>query len=167
MQIAYLSDHPEFIAQIVDWHCEIWGDTSAKCKHDMRHKLLQHLNTKAIPITMIALSEKKCVGSVSLVFHDLDSHTHLSPWISYLYVDSNYRRKGIGTYLFKTILRKAKEIGCDKLYTYHSSSIGQTYPLNLINQIDLHEIEETTWNDEPVVILEISSTALDKQFSGK
>lgn len=168
MHIAYLNDHPEFIHQVADWSFQEWGDeTPARNNSEVwRRKFLQHLNTKNLPITLCAVDGKQCIGTVSLTFHDLDTHPHLSPWISHLYVIPTQRGKGVGTYLIKTIMRKAKELGCTKLYSYQTEILARNFKKKY-NDIGLAIVETVKKGKETVVIVEIDLQTSQKETGKK
>ncbi|PSP02598.1 MAG: hypothetical protein BRC47_07420 [Cyanobacteria bacterium QS_7_48_42] len=42
----------------------------------------QRLNRNSLPLTLVAFLDTLPVGSVSLVNCDLDSHSHLKPWLA-------------------------------------------------------------------------------------
>ncbi len=119
MHIVYLGEHPEYIPELVDGCFEEWGYLHpGKNKEDMRHKFHQQTNTNCLPLTILALEGKSWLGTASLIFHDMETHLNLSPWLSSVYVPPAHRRQGIGTHILKTSLRKAKDLGCSKLYLF-------------------------------------------------
>jgi len=166
MEIAYLADHPEYLNQLSEWFSKEWSvDDGGRSMEEWRLKLLQNLNTKTIPLTIVALKNKDCVGTASLVFHELDSHTHLSPWLSCVYVLPECRNKGIGTYLVKTVIRKARELGCAKLYSYQYEALAKNFQVRY-KFLGLKTVEKTKINNETVLIMEIDPSALSGHLSG-
>lgn len=160
MEIAYLADHPEYINLLAEWFSTNWGtEEVGRTQEEWRNKLLKHLNTKNIPLTLLALKNKKCVGTASLVFHDLPSHNHLSPWLSCVYVTPECRNKGIGTYLVKTLIRRAKDLGCTKLYSYQFEALARNFK-ERYKFLGLSLVDKVKVNDTTVLVMEIDPTAL-------
>ena len=48
----------------------------------------------------------------------MEVHLELTPWLSSVYVDSTYRRQGIGSQLVKRIVREAAKINTQILYLF-------------------------------------------------
>lgn len=164
MEIAYLADHPEYINLLSEWFSKEWStEEGGRTVEEWRSRLLQHLNTK-IPLTILALNNKVCVGTASLVFHDLASHAHLSPWLSCVYVIPECRNKGIGIYLVKTLIRKAREMGCPKVYAYQFEVLARDfearYPF-----LGLKTVEKAKIKNEKVLIMEIDPHSLSSHLT--
>lgn len=151
MHIAYLADHPEYLTLLTQWFYEEWSYLNpGKTEEDLRHKLIQRLNTHCFPLTLLALDGQECLGTSSLIFHDMDTHLHLSPWLSSMYVPPNKRNLGIGTHLLKSSLRKAKELGCSKLYLYTPRQSAWC------EKFGWTPIERTHYREEKVTVMEIN-----------
>jgi len=59
---------------------------------------------KTFPYTFIALAGELPVGMVSVKESELARREEISPWLSALYVAPEYRRRGIGDRLIKTVI---------------------------------------------------------------
>lgn len=77
-----------------------------------------------LPFSLVAFEDTLPVGSVSLVESDLDSHSHLSPWVASLVVWPEYRGRGIGWQLMERIEETARDIGFASVYLYTFSAEG-------------------------------------------
>lgn len=75
----------------------------------------------------IALWNGKPAGMVLLIHSDLDTHTHLTPWLASLYVAPEFRSLGISRGLVKAIEQVAFDLRHEELYlyTYHPSFYEQ------------------------------------------
>ncbi|WP_371379709.1 GNAT family N-acetyltransferase [Sporomusa aerivorans] len=90
----------------------------SKSQHTLE-RLIQHFGdrkSEIFPLTLIAITSDKCVGTVSLVKNDLTTQTDLSPWLASLYVDENHRKQGIGERLTDKALHIAQEVGITTLF---------------------------------------------------
>ena len=77
-----------------------------------------HSNTfdYRIPLTLVALENQDCLGSVSIFENDLDIREEYTPWLASLCVKKDRRNEGIGLKLVAAAISKAKELGFDELY---------------------------------------------------
>ena len=68
-----------------------------------------------IPLRYAAFMNGVCVGTISLVKND---HARLTyePWLSSLYVDLSYRKRGIAQALIETVKSAAWDMGYETLY---------------------------------------------------
>lgn len=69
------------------------------------------------PITYIALYGAIPVGSCTFQLKD-DIRPDLGPWIADLVVDPKYQKQGIGTMLLNVAVKKAQELGFEKMYLF-------------------------------------------------
>jgi N-acetylglutamate synthase-like GNAT family acetyltransferase len=77
----------------------------------------------SLPVCLAALNEDGAiVGTASLIENDeLPNALEPGPWVAAVYVDAPYRGTGIGTELVSGILRRASELGYNKVYLYTES----------------------------------------------
>ncbi len=124
IKIKLLQHTPEHFAQVAAWHhqeCERQGLQSTLAIRQQR--LLLHVQTNAIPKTIIALEGKMPVGCVSLVNYTYrtDSSVLIPPnsatvWLSNLYVIDEKRRQGIGNLLIEAAKKYSQDFGASELW---------------------------------------------------
>lgn len=71
-----------------------------------------------LPLTFIALLDKKLVGTIGLWRSDLVSRQDLYPWLSALFVKKNFRGKRIGQELQHFLLEYCRKAGFKELFLY-------------------------------------------------
>jgi N-acetylglutamate synthase-like GNAT family acetyltransferase len=77
------------------------------------------LSYDTLPIAWVAHSDSRVFGTAALRVHDLPGHEHLTPWLGGLYVDPQFRRRGIGAALCSTVEKHARSLpGISKLYLF-------------------------------------------------
>jgi GNAT superfamily N-acetyltransferase len=119
MHIEYLADYPEFIPLLARWHHQAFGhfNPGATLEQGIA-KLHQKLGRTTMPMTIVAVSQDRLLGSASLVAQDMSTHPELSPWIASVYVDPDYRKQGIGSKLVGRIEAEARKLGMSRIYLY-------------------------------------------------
>jgi predicted N-acetyltransferase YhbS len=118
IDIQFLADCPEVIPAIACLH-QIEMKLGSRSNFQRTVKEFQnHVNRNTLPLTLVAFVNTIPIGSVSLVEFELKSHTHLSPWVSSLFVASAYQNRGIGKCLMEKIVAIGSEIGCHQLHLY-------------------------------------------------
>lgn len=136
-----MAGHPEWITPCADWWHRQWG------KH-MGYSLAgsgEAIEGLTVPggrqAALIALVDGIPAGSVFLVERDLETHSHLSPWLAGLLVLPQFRHLGIGKMLTAAIVAQAATLGYETIYLY--SSIGDFYrPLgwSTREELELHGV---------------------------
>lgn len=119
VKIEYLSDRPEFLPILAQWHHQEWSALRPGDSVEARIVRLQGWCGRGrIPLTVIALSEDELLGSASLIEHDMDDRLKLTPWLAGVFVAPKQRRKGVGSALVRRIMNEATSLHVPKLYLY-------------------------------------------------
>ncbi len=119
LNIDYLGNHSQFIPVIAKWHQDEWHHISPDLSTQSRIKLYRsYKNSAAIPNCLLALINHKPVGSACLVASDMDTHTHMGPWLASVYVHEDYRCQGIASQLIEQCLQNAQQTGAKTLYLF-------------------------------------------------
>lgn len=117
--ILPLSDRPQAIDILATAHLAEWrelypGDTVASFARD----LARSLGTEPIPSTWVLAAASTVIGSVSLIAQDLDSRPELTPWLANLWVDREWRGRGLGRQLVHHACEQGRLRGLERLYLY-------------------------------------------------
>lgn len=117
--IRYLADCREHIPTLAQWFHDEWGYMHTGSSVEQEAERIENcLNHDTIPMVIIVEKNGEILGSASIVEHDMDTHTHLSPWLANVYVKRQSRRKGIGTILVKRILEESTKLGIKALFLF-------------------------------------------------
>lgn len=119
MKILNLAAAPEHIPTIAAWHHAQWGYLNPGTTVETRiQKMQRYLKGHAVPAMYICVDGDQLVGTAALVESDMDSHPELSPWLASVYVNPDYRNRGVGAALVKHVVSKAKAQGFCPLYLF-------------------------------------------------
>lgn len=108
LQFVPLRSVPHFVPEISAIYFIQWGwhfddewnlDTLESIREDLEKHYLDHT------YVLCTLNKKELIGTVALLPDDLLSHSHLTPWMTCLYVKPMYRNKKYGRYLLESISR--------------------------------------------------------------
>ena len=117
--IVNLKDAVQHLETIARWHQSEWSHLNPGETLEQRKARMQlYLSDAFIPSMYVALEEDRLLGTAAVVEQDMDSHPELSPWLASVYVDSQYRRRGIGTMLVKHVIKLAREKSLHHLYLF-------------------------------------------------
>ena len=115
MNILELSEIPERYEQALDYFWKCWGTEKNRHFYDdaMRHSMNHE---KSLPKFYLLLDGEKIVGTYALLSNDLNSRQDLWPWLACLFVEPEYRNRGLAEKLLNHGLAEAKRKGFDMLY---------------------------------------------------
>ncbi len=117
VQIVNLFERPDDLLVVAGWiYREFWRDTDVHTAESLAGLLGQAVEEEEIPLSLVACVEGKAVGTVNLVENDDDARAHLRPWLAALYVEPEYRRRGVGSALVGELQRRAEAMGIGELY---------------------------------------------------
>jgi N-acetylglutamate synthase-like GNAT family acetyltransferase len=122
MNIEYLADSMEHVPVLAKWFQDQWGYLSPeRSLEDRVQRLGERTNRTELPITFVALEGDEPVGSASLVECDMDTRSHLKPWLASVYVVPSYRNCGVGAELVGRVLDEANSHGFSTVYLWTPS----------------------------------------------
>jgi GNAT superfamily N-acetyltransferase len=119
MTIDYLANHKQHIPVLARWFQAQWGHLKPVNTLEQRIARLHHkATTTSLPLAFIAIEGYQAVGSVSLVNCDMQTRPDYRPWLSSLFVATDYRGQGVGTRLIDRVRSEAAQRGFDRLYLW-------------------------------------------------
>ncbi len=119
MILSYLDEHLDAIPMLARWHHDQWFHvTSHLTLEDRIAGFRARARRGSIPTAFVALIDGSVVGMACLLEHDIDSHRHLTPWLTTVLVGPEHRGKGIGTALIRRAVDGAAQLGFDRLYLF-------------------------------------------------
>ena len=118
MQIVSLSQCPQYSPILAHWAYFQWYNDRNISFKAVEADYRRRADAEFLPLAWVAFERDLPVGMISFKEHDLSSHSHLSPWLSALFVIPMYRRRGIANALIDTVKEEARNRGYPKLYLF-------------------------------------------------
>jgi len=124
IQIGFLCDFPEHIRAISKWQYTEWHDffidpiyNFQSLEDLVKDNTDNYLNKDKLPLTLVALYKGELAGTVTIEIHEKWQTIPLySPYLSALFVDENFRKKGIGHKLIEFVENLVKEMHYSQVY---------------------------------------------------
>lgn len=113
-----MAGHPDWIAASAGWWHPQWGAGMGFSLEGAVEAITALTVPGSGQAALIGLVDGQPAGSVFLVDRDLDTHTHLKPWLAGLFVLPEFRRHGLGEQLVTTLLAEAHTLGYEQLHLY-------------------------------------------------
>jgi predicted acetyltransferase len=115
MEITEISTRPEMLDTAIDYFWKCWGsDSNYKFYRDCILHSVDPL--KPLPKFYVVLENDKIIASYALLINDIISRQDLYPWFACLFVNPEYRKRGIAGKLLTHGLQEAATKGYNKLY---------------------------------------------------
>ncbi len=147
VHIENLADHLHHLPTLAAWHQAQFGYLNPAVTIEQRTQRLMATAQKGqLPITYVALRDGLLVGSASLLLQTI-THPHLSPWLSAVYVSTDYRKKGIGSALVQHVVQQATSIGIEKVYLFTPNSES------LYAYLEWSVVERAQYQGRPITIM--------------
>ncbi|MBU3143814.1 GNAT family N-acetyltransferase [Clostridium sp. CF012] len=124
MEIVHLIDNKEFINEVAGWlYKEFVQNIRNDIDLDYVIRALHNRRKDSTPITLIAVEDNICLGTITLFQNDLKT-MQLTPWLGALYVKDIYRARGIAEKLMNELELLTKKLGFKDLYlrTEHTAA---------------------------------------------
>lgn len=126
MHILDLTDTQDSLKQLAKWHHAEWEHLNPGKTLEMRiEEMQEYLEGKPVPRTFVFKNGDQLMGSAAIIESDMNTRPELKPWLASVYVEKEFRKRGIGSKLVKQIMKYAREIGIETLYLYteHEESL--------------------------------------------
>lgn len=112
MELIDLGVHPERIEQASNWFHKKWGIPLEAYRDSMQ----EALKGGAIPRWYVAMENDQIVGGLGVIENDFHDRVDLTPNVCAVYVEPEYRRRGIAGELLKHVCRECANVGIHTLY---------------------------------------------------
>jgi N-acetylglutamate synthase-like GNAT family acetyltransferase len=99
-----------------------------------------------LPAILVASVDGRLAGSVALRARSVETHEHLSPWVTGLWVEPGFRGLGLGRKLLLAIAEEAAARGYRQIYAVTNTARG------LFDQMGWAAVEEIAYHGEEVTL---------------
>lgn len=117
VDIVHLFQHPalrEPVARLI--HEEFWTQVPGASVEGMATRLLRAADAGRVPICRVAVHQGQAIGVVNLVESDDDDHVDWTPWLAGMVVAADWRGRGVGSRLVRSLLDDARRLGVPRVY---------------------------------------------------
>lgn len=148
MNIDFLVNKIEFFDELTAIIFNEWGRLIPGNKiENTKKKLKSLLNKDKIPLSVVCSDRGILIGAYNLTLSDPANIRKLSPWLGGVYVNPEYRGKGIGTKLVEHSLSISKKAGSSVLFL-HTKDKQKMY-----SRIGFRPIYEVEINGKMVTVM--------------
>lgn len=120
MEIIKIREHKELTDKTAEWFHSKWGVPLEAYKESIEESLK---NETSVPQWYIAIDKDKIIGGMGVIENDFHNRKDLTPNVCAVYVEKDYRCKGIAGKLLNFVCDDMKHLGIDTVYliTDHTS----------------------------------------------
>lgn len=119
VRIEHFADHVDTAPTLARWILNEWGYLLPGHTFEDVVAMYEKRTVRGqIPETFVALEGDTVVGAASIIEEDMETRTELSPWLAEVYVAPEFRRRGIGSALVRTVVQEAQDLGVRRLYLF-------------------------------------------------
>jgi len=148
MRIEHLADHVAAAPTLARWILDEWGYLLPGCTLEDIVAMYEKRTVRGrIPETFVALEGDTVVGAASIIEEDMETHKELSPWLAEVYVASEFRNRGLGSALVRTIIQEAKDLGVRRLYLFTPDKVA------FYQHLGWQVLERTEYYEKNVTIM--------------
>ncbi|MFY0652106.1 MAG: GNAT family N-acetyltransferase [Cyclobacteriaceae bacterium] len=115
MKIELINKEGDFLKKGIEYFWKKWGNESNfNFYKDCIENSLS--DDRSLPKFYLIIDENKIIGSYALLINDLISRQDLIPWFACLFVDEDYRNRGLANEIIKHSMIESRKRGFDTLY---------------------------------------------------
>ena len=122
------------------WLYKWWGEEKGYTSDGVKCFLKHSFQKDRLPKTYGLFHKERIIGMFQFIYEDLQVRPDIYPWLANLYIDEEYRNKGIGRILLKKISEIARtSVDFDELYLF-TKHIGlyEKFGWEYISELDTH-----------------------------
>ncbi len=121
IEIQPLASYPELVEICAAWNLNEFGASEDCGLEELTSALRGIIEKDSGELALIAHYDNTPAGFALLIDCDLESHSHLKPWLASLVVARAFRGKGIGRALVAAVELAAAKRGDERLFLYSST----------------------------------------------
>lgn len=122
-RLCKLADAPNHVDLAARWSYEQWGRGMGLQISDSASWFREMIESTSED-TILALVDGVPIAMASLADHDLESRPELKHWLAAVYVEPNFRQRGIAADLVRVVEREAALRGIPLLHLYTNTAEG-------------------------------------------
>ena len=150
MKITDLIDEQAVVKTLAEWHHSEWSSLNPGGSVEKRiEKMQAYLAGHTVPKMFVCKEGGILLGSAAIVSNDMDTRTDLSPWLASVYVNAEYRRKGIGSKLVAHVVKYAHSAGFSDLYLFTPNRE------KFYQSLGWFTISKEIYREQPVTVMQI------------
>lgn len=115
ISIKNLALNQEYVEKVANWVFHEFGKNETGRTLEVVVEKLKSRYLDRVPFSLIAMVNNKCVGICSVFESDLNMPER-TPWLAGLYVENEFRCKGVAKLLIDEILAVCKKMGYTKVF---------------------------------------------------
>lgn len=117
--LDYLANHTELVEPITELaHAEFSYLNPGRSIQARKERIIQHLNHDKLPIAFVLFKNHDFAGTISLREVDIDSYSHVSPWLGSVIIVPHMRGQGLGSWMVAEAMKHAMNLGINKWYLF-------------------------------------------------
>ncbi len=114
IMLKKLQHNTQFAQQAAKWFSTKWGIPQKEYENSINQCISQK---SYIPQWYIIVNENnEIIAGAGVIENDFHEYKHLTPNLCALFVEKEYRKKGIAKYILDFVIKDMKDIGFQKLY---------------------------------------------------
>ena len=125
--ISDLRQRPEFRGAVADRIWRAWWKDRGTPLAALGAWVEESLSASRMPFALVAHQGDEFVGTTSVIASDLDERPQYSPWVAALWVEPDFRARGIGRVLVARAATEAFALGVDTIYLCARESLHGFY----------------------------------------
>lgn len=130
----------ENLEKATNWMYNWWGKEEGYTFEEVQCFMEHSLQKDRLPQTYGIFCDNKIIGMYQFAYEDLSIRPDIYPWLCNLYVDEEYRNKGIGRLLIEDVKKTAKQnTKFDEIYLYTKhTGLYEKFGWNYVSEIDTY-----------------------------
>ena len=143
--IRPLGEVPEAGRLLAQAFKDAWSDFFADRSAEEIQDVL-FVEGSELPVILVASVDGRVAGTVALRARSVETHEHLGPWVTGLWVQSNLRGLGLGRKLLLAITEEAAARGFREIYAVTNTARW------LFDKLGWNRVEEILYHGEEVTL---------------
>ncbi len=114
--ISDLRQQPEFFDTVADRIWRAWWEPRGYPLTYITGRLQENMNAAPIPFALVAHAGATFAGTASVIVSDMEERAQYSPWVAAVWVDPEYRERGVGAALVEQAAQACFLLGVEGAY---------------------------------------------------